>query len=65
MRREEDRRCRCYERQRPIVRGDGSLSHTRWNRGRSCPGERGLDRGMDREMEREKEGQLGRVHRLL
>jgi len=36
---EEDRRCRCYERQRSKARGDGSLSHTRWSRGRSCPWE--------------------------
>ena len=44
LREEEDRTCRHYERQRAKAKGDGSLSHTRWIRGRSCPGEREGDK---------------------
>ena len=33
---EEDRRCRCYERQRDKPEGDLSLSHTRWTGGLVC-----------------------------
>ena len=43
---EEDRSYynrRFYVRQRGKTRGDGNLSHTRWSRGRSCPGVREED----------------------
>ncbi len=33
-----------YERQRAKSKGDGILTHTRWNGGRSCPGESDVER---------------------
>ena len=45
---EEDRRCRCYEKKTEMKRYSEeievlSLSHTKWIRGRSCPGKREVE----------------------